>query len=247
MERRDYSSVASFFLEEEPAAGDPVALTGDALQHALVRRLREADPVRLINGRGRVATGRVARADKRSVVVRVDAVEAIARPGQLEVLVPVADRDRMLWAAEKCAELQVTDWRPVQYARSRSVTGRGEGAKFAAKVRARMMSALEQCGGAWLPAIHEDADLAAATRAAAGIATRIVLDPDGAPIAGMVRDGAVALAVGPAGGIDPGEFRALVGSGWAAASLGPSILRFETAVTTAVGVVRALQPSPGSV
>lgn len=240
VERRGGSNVATFFVDRAPTPGTSVPLPDAAAQHARVRRLVAGDAVRLTDGAGRVAVGTLAAIDRRDAAVEVSAVTALARPTPLALLVPVADRDRMLWLAEKAAELAITDWRPVLYARSRSVSPRGEGEGFARKVRARMIAALEQSGGAWLPVIHDDAPLEAAI-AACGDARGVVLDPAGAPLPSLAPFGATAVAVGPEGGLEPAERDALAAAGWRAASLGGTTLRFETAGLAAAAVVRASQ------
>jgi len=181
VDRRGSAGIATFFVDATPAIGTLVALPESAVRHANVRRLEAGDEVRLTDGAGTVAHGHLRRMDHRAADVEVEQCESMARPLALTLLVPVADRDRMLWLAEKAAELAITDWRPVMYARSRSVSPRGEGAGFARKIAARMASALEQSGGAWLPELHGDASLEEAIEAceAARIWELISSLPDG--------------------------------------------------------------------
>lgn len=245
VERGDREGVATFFWRDAVAAGDTVSLVDDALRHALVRRLESGDIVHLVSGQGAVARGRAADASKSRLTVEIDGVDFVARRPAIDVLAPIADRDRMLWAAEKAVEHQVTAWRPVMYARSRSVAARGEGPKFAEKLAARMRSALEQCGGAWLPDVHPDSEMPAAMTAVPSSHARIVLEAGGEPLAAMNLSGPVALAVGPEGGFEQEELHAALASGWRLASLGESLLRFETAIVSAVAVVRAVQLNLG--
>jgi hypothetical protein len=91
-----------------------------------------------------------------SIDVATDAVRTVKRPTPIHFRAPVADRERMLWLAEKATELGVATWQAVRFRRSASVSPRGEGAAFHEKVRARMVSALEQSGGAWLPELMAD-------------------------------------------------------------------------------------------
>jgi 16S rRNA (uracil1498-N3)-methyltransferase len=132
-------------------------------------------------------------------------------------------------------------WRPVSYRRSRSVTPRGEGESFREKLKLRMISALEQSGGAWLPTLLPDETLDLAL-SAEHTGTRIVLDPAGEPFASVVpaRGTPVAIALGPEGGLDADERSALAAVGWRSASLGRNVLRFETAAIAAIAIARAL-------
>jgi len=239
VDRRNRSGVASFFHDGPCAAGDTIDLAGDALAHALVRRVEAGDAIRLVNGKGTVATGSVAAATRRQVSATIASIHQVPPPSPLEVLVPVADRDRMLMAAEKCVELQVTAWRPVRWARSQSVAGSGDGDRFAARVLSRMHSALEQSGGAWLPGMHPTLDAAAAFRSVAAGHQRFLLDTEGESLPALLRNTAAVIAAGPEGGLEAAERDDALANGWVLASIGSSILRFETAIIAGAAVVRA--------
>jgi 16S rRNA (uracil1498-N3)-methyltransferase len=231
-------TVATFYAQDLGDARTEVALDAAAAHHAAVRRLGQGDVVRLTDGAGRIAMARIRALRKTEVVADLDVVKQIPRPPVLHVLAPVADRERMLWLAEKCAEFGVTTWQPVVFARSRSVVPRGEGEAFRAKVRARMVAALEQSGGAWLPEIRRELPLEAAA-ASVLASTRFLLDRGGGPLdAAEARHGA-AVAFGPEGGIEPDERALLEGSGWKRAAVAPTTLRFETAGIAAVAILRA--------
>jgi len=229
------------FFWPGPLVPGELRLDGEPAHHARVRRAQRGDEVRVQDGRGHVASGVVLSLGKNALEIDVRNVTEVPRPARLEVVVPVADRERMLLAAEKCVELQVTAWRPAYFARSRSVSARGEGEKFLEKVRARMQGALEQSGGAWLPEVHPEIDVADAWKETPAEWSRIVLDRDGAPLTAATFDGAVAITVGPEGGIEPEELDLARELGWLTASVGTAILRFETAIIAGVAVVRAEQ------
>jgi len=236
VERRHHS-VATLVADATPQVGQRASLGESAAHHARVRRLAIGDEVRLTDGAGVMARGRIEHLGKRELHVLVDRVESRPRPQAIELLVPVGDRDRMLWLAEKATELAVAVWQPVIYARSRSVTPRGEGESFRGKVRLRMEAALEQSGGVWLPEIRDEISASDAVRHPAP--TRIVLDVGGDPLLRTTMATPVVLAFGPEGGFEPEELDAFVDAGWRAAALGDSTLRFETAGTAAVAAVRA--------
>jgi 16S rRNA (uracil1498-N3)-methyltransferase len=241
VERGPDATVATFFTEEPPEAGAAIALGEAAARHAAVRRLSEGAAVAATDGRGRKARGTIRRLTKRELVVDVRDVEQVAPSPVLELLVPVADRDRMLWLAEKCTELGFSVWQPVLFARSRSVTPRGDGAPFAAKVRARMISALEQSGNAWLPEVRPAVPLARATAMVAA-PTRYLLDRLGERIDASVARRGVAVMFGPEGGLETEERELALASGWTPVRLGSSTLRFETAGVAAVSILRAAAP-----
>jgi 16S rRNA (uracil1498-N3)-methyltransferase len=238
VERGRASGVATFFSPEPPIAGAVITLGEDAAHHMRVRRMGPSERIRLTDGAGTIANGVVVRITKTQAAVDVEDVEQVEPLPEVHLLVPIADRERMLWLAEKCTELGGTTWRPILWRRSRSVTPRGEGTAFQAKIRARMIAALEQSGGAWLPAMYPDAPLERAI-AATPQGTRLVLDPEGEPLLGIQTTAPLSVAIGPEGGLDEVERAALVESGFVPVTIAAGILRFETAAIAGLAIARA--------
>lgn len=240
MEHGDRQAVGTFYSRAPFSSGGVVRLSEAAAHHARVKRLAPRDVVRLTNGAGERAIGMIASLDRSAVDVHVASVDVIAAPPPIHLRVPVADRDRMLLLAEKATELGVTTWQAVRFRRSLSVSPRGEGGVFADKLRLRMIAALEQSAGAWLPHVLPDTTLEALD--AGGGTLPIVLDVRGAPLPSLLAarpNTEPVLLVGPEGGIETDERELLAARGWTAARLAASTLRFETAGIAAVAVARA--------
>ena len=241
VERDRRTAVASVHTDAGFSAGDRVPLEDSAAHHVRVRRLKVGDVVRLLDGAGHVAHGSIAALEKNAVEVVVDRVDSIPRPSPIHLRVPIGDRDRMLWLAEKATELGIATWQAVRFHRSASVSPRGEGPTFAEKVRARMVSALEQSAGAWLPRILADTTPDRLTIDADELP--ILLDVSAPPL-GEVAGGssrAPVVLFGPEGGLEPEEKSALADAGWRTARLADTTLRFETAGVAAIAVCRNLQ------
>lgn len=239
VERNDRAGLATFLVDAGLLASDRVRLSERAAHHARVRRLVVGDRLWLTDGAG-------TRADAELTVVRSNHVEArvlgrqtVGRPKAIHLLAPIADRDRMLWLAEKVTELGIASWQSVRFRRSVSVSPRGEGAAFGAKLQARIIGALEQSGGAWLPEILGEVELSDIQ--VPEDATAFVLDTAGAPIlpelATTTAD--LAIVIGPEGGIEPDEAELLAAQGWRSVRLASTTLRFETAGIAAVAIARA--------
>lgn len=246
MERDDLASLAGFFAKGASLVeGGVVVLDGDAAHHMRVRRLGTGERVFVADGAGAHAIGSIVRLSKNGADVIVEAVRRTQPPSPVHMLVPIADRDRMLWCAEKCVELGASSWRAVRWHRSRSVSPRGEGVSFAEKIRGRMESALVQSRSPWLPSILPDSEPAAAIEASDASGTRLVLDASGDPILHTALTVPVTIAIGPEGGFEAGELEGLRTASFRAVSLGANVLRFETAAIAALAIVRGeLAASP---
>ncbi len=238
MECTDRAPVATFFASDTFTPGGTVTLSEEAAHHIRVARVSVGECVALRDGAGRAAVGTLVKISRSSALVDISETSELARPAPIHLLAPVADRDRMLWLAEKVTELGVTSWRPVVWRRSKSVSPRGEGAMFQARIRARMTSALIQSGGGWLPDVFPEATIDHAV-AAAPLGTRLLLAKNGEPIVGVPMRTPITIALGPEGGMEQSERDAFIGAAFLPVKLGETTLRFETAGVAAVAIAAA--------
>jgi 16S rRNA (uracil1498-N3)-methyltransferase len=154
--------------------------------------------------------------------------------------------DHMEWALEKATELGVAAIAPVIARRTEKHLAEGA-EKRAERWRRIVHEAAQQSRRSDVPLIYEPATLAARVRAASE-ATRIVLAEqertttlrnalDEAVTAAETESPALEIAIGPEGGWAPEEEALFDANGWRAVSLGPRILRAETAAIAALAVV----------
>ena len=240
MERTDRAAAVTFFSPDAFTPGTPITLGDDAAQHARVLRIGTGEHVELRDGKGNAARGSLARVAKRSLSVDVDEVWQIPNLPPVHMLVPVADRDRMLYLAEKCTELGATSWRPVMWRRSRSVGPAGDGPAFQSRLKGRMIAALTQSAGGWLPEIYPSAPLSRAI-AASPDGSRILLDAAaGQTLLSTDVASPVTIAIGPEGGLDSKERDEIIEGGFTPASLVGGTLRFETAGMAGLAIARSM-------
>jgi len=238
VERTDRAPVATFFASDPLIAGGTVTLSEEAAHHMRVARVAVGECIALRDGAGKAAIGTVVKVSRTSALIEVSETSEVSRPAPIHLLAPIADRERMLWLAEKATELGVASWRPVVWRRSKSVSPRGEGPMFQTKVHGRMTSALIQSGGGWLPDIFPESTIERAV-AAAPLGTRVLLAKDGEPIIRVPMKAPVTIALGPEGGMEPSERDVFIGAAFLPVKLSDSTLRFETAGVAAVAIAAA--------
>ncbi len=224
------------------AAGRSLELPAGAARHVQVLRLQPGARITLFNGEGgefEAAIERIGRSDVRVHVTRHSAVEREARR-EVRLAVGMPANERMDWLVEKATELGACAIRPVLAERSvLKLTGE-RASKKQAHWQAIAIAACEQCGRNRIPVVHEVlafGDWVAAMQPGATGALRLLLSLD--PQAPLLHElapgnGAIHLLSGPEGGFTAAEENAALAAGFRRASLGPRVLRAETAPLAAL-------------
>ena len=158
-----------------------------------------------------------------------------SQPPSLTLAVALPKGDRQKWLIEKLTELGVTRLIPLR-------TVRGVAAPTAAaieRLRRGVIEACKQCGRCQLLQIAE-----ASTLESLGTqqptAQRLLADPGGLPLAAAVASTGSDLlaAIGPEGGFTVEEIATAEAAGFKRVSLGPHILRIETAAIAMAAAYR---------
>jgi 16S rRNA (uracil1498-N3)-methyltransferase len=177
-----------------------------------------------------------------NLVAEVDADPALP----VTLVMAVYKFDRMEWAIEKATELGVAAIAPVIARRTEKHLAQAA-AKRSERWRRIAHEASQQARRSDVPVIHEPADLGLRVRAATE-AARIVLAEqertttlrraiEEAVNAAQEKMPVLEIAIGPEGGWAPAEEALFDDNGWRAVSLGPRILRAETAAIAALAVI----------
>ncbi|EJL90918.1 RNA methyltransferase, RsmE family [Polaromonas sp. CF318] len=235
---------ARFHADIALVPGTTVQLPPDAARHVQVLRLQPGDALSLFNGRGDGLPGSegefeatVARMGRSEVEVTIGAYTPTAREAgraiHLAVVMPA--NERMDWLVEKAAELGAASIQPLMSERS-VLRLKGERAdKKIAHWRGVAVAACEQCGRSRVPLIHDVASLAdwlkgTVNAAAEGSRLLLSLREGSLPLAQAVPgSGALTFLSGPEGGLSPTEEAAAIAAGFSPVTLGPRVLRAETA------------------
>ena len=222
-----------FFVDE--VRNGHAQIEGDDARH-LTRVLRVEPGQRYeISDNRNVYLAEIETARKEHVVFRtLEKLDSPAPGLRLILCAALIKFDHFEWMIEKATELGVSQIVPVQTTRSEHGLERAAHKRIE-RWRRIGLEASQQSRRAFLPEIVEPVPLEGAL--AIGATHRLVLDEAStAPIAVPASD-SVALLVGPEGGWTDEE-RALFGN-WSAVSLGPLILRAETAAIAALAIVGA--------
>jgi 16S rRNA (uracil1498-N3)-methyltransferase len=220
-----------------------ISLPG-ASAHYLLRVLRVApgQAVVLFNGDGSDYASEVIRAGKNDLTIRVLSRLPARAESPLEItLVQALSRgERLDQTLQKSTELGADAFQPVTTERvglrikSDRLPGRMD------HWRKVVISACEQCGRAIVPPVFKPLDLTDWLSCESG-AARIVLQPCAETALTHVElKDKVELLIGPEGGFSDPELALLRLHGVQSASLGPRILRTETAGPAAIAILQAL-------
>lgn len=243
-----------FYVAALPEVGGVVVVDGDAGFHAAtVRRIRPGEHLTLGDGAGVLADCQVEQADRGGLRARVlerhevsspippvTVVQALPKSERSELAIELATEAGadafVAWQAERCvarwdgprADKGLRRWQ----ATARAAAGQSRRAhippvdgvlgtpELVSWVRSQVS------GGATVLVLHDAADA-------------------GLPDAAVSAASALALVVGPEGGITDTELTALTDSGAVAARLGPTVLRTSTAAAVALGALGVLTPRWG--
>jgi len=224
---------ATVYVPAAALAASAAEIAGAGYRHLFrARRLAVGDRLRAVDGEGHAREAKVAAVGTSAARLELGAPLAIAEPALRLTLVVAAPRpERASWLVEKAAELGVA---AVRWLRSAHAP-RGLGTAAIARHRRIALAAMQQSGGARLAEItgpHEWDELA---RLLAAVGGCCALDPRGGPMPRFAAPGSAAAVVGPEGGWTEAErerLAALACDGW---SLGPRVLRIETAALVAAG------------
>jgi 16S rRNA (uracil1498-N3)-methyltransferase len=225
------------------AGGELVLPEGPARHVALVLRLKEGAALTLFDGAGHEAAAVLVEVTRKRVVAHLESVTPGRGESPLGVHLgqAISKGDRMDYAIQKAVELGVAAITPL-YTEHGDVRLKGDrAAKKLAHWQAVAASACEQCGRATLPPVHAPMALAD-WLAERGEPLRLVLHPatQGVFAAGGQSSApeTAALLIGPEGGLSPREVDRALADGFTPLTLGPRILRTETAPVVALALLQ---------
>jgi len=225
------------------ATGQSLQLPPGAARHVQVLRLQPGARITLFNGEGGEFEAVVERMGRSEVAVRVESHDPIEREAAREAHLAVAmpANERMDWLVEKATELGVASIQPLVAERSVLRLAGDRAARKQAHWQAIAVAACEQCGRNRVPAVAEVSDLRAwLAEAPPGAPQRLLLSlrSQTRPLREAAGDAGAALFLsGPEGGFTEAEEEAALAAGFQPVTLGPRVLRAETAALAALAAL----------
>ncbi len=238
----DIARSPRLFVEADLAPGNAIACDRGQANYLLnVLRLREGAAVRLFNGRDGEWIARIAQAKRGACLLYArERLREQTAPQDIEYLFAPLKKARLDYMIQKATELGVSALRPVMTAYTVPDRVNLE------RMRSNAIEAAEQCNLVWIPGIAPPRPLSEVL-ADWPAQRRLIFCDEAAPVEnplaalGGVSPGPLAVLIGPEGGFNADERAVLRAETFTVPiSLGPRVMRADTAAVAALALVNAV-------
>ena len=208
-----------------------------------VLRLGNGEPVEFFDGQGQRASAVIQEASKRKTTVELLSISSVSPPEpEIHIACAIPKGERADWIVEKCSELgaRSVSWIICE----RSQDHRKDYSKRFARWNKISQEAARQSHHSWLPEFRGPLLLEELLQDSNPTSLRLVLDTTEAtaPLSTMSlpQTRPITLCIGPEGGFTDTERARFQEAAWQSVTLGPSVLRVETAVIVGLGSIQNL-------
>lgn len=234
--------IPRFYCANLAANTTPMMLPDDVFRHAIqVLRMKPGALLNLFDGEGLEYQVQLEQVDKRQASVSMQQQIMTDNESPLDILLMqgISRGERMDYAIQKAVELGVKRIMPVITERCNVQLNGDRAEKRMNHWQGVVISACEQSGRSFLPKLLPITSLSAALLEV-NDDCKLVLDPEAARgFSNVNKASQIALLIGPEGGLSDTEVQQSVAGGFNGISLGPRILRTETASAAALAMVQA--------
>lgn len=233
-----------FYLSEVLSAGRAVSLPDNVVRHLHVLRLKPDEEIVLFNGDGKAYPARLGVLEKRRATAEILREEEADNESPLNITLvqAVSSGERMDFTLQKSVELGVGEIRPVLSERCVVRLDGERAAKRVARWQEIVVSACEQSGRNTVPQVLPLVSYQEALRQMPSEKTKLLMSVRNAQKLNRITpssDGLIFM-VGPEGGWTEIEEQQAFGAGFQAVTLGPRVLRTETASLAAIAAMQTL-------
>lgn len=220
--------------------GEDVQLEAQASHHiSRVLRMREGRPLIVFNGEGGQYQATITTLNKKSVTIHLNGFshENHQSPLKTELAIALSKGDRMEWVIQKATELGIHKIVALHTENAQVKLSPDRAQKKQLQWQQIAISACEQCGrnqipevcpiipiNEWLQQCDADKKLVLHHRSSGRLAEN--------------KPSSVALLIGPEGGLSNAEIKQALAYNFEALTLGPRVMRTETAPLAALSVLQ---------
>lgn len=236
-------SLSRFHLQAEAWQPETLPLTGDEAAHcARVLRKAVGDAIEIFDGKGRVATAEITAISKNSVTSRISSLhQHEPRRHEIHLLPAMIKAEPFEWMLEKAVELGAASVQPVITTRTIVHLSGEHLEKKMIKWQRHMIESAKQCHTPWLPRLEKPRALAEVLSALPGGAVKVIpaLSEHSRSLHEIPFTGVTSVyaLIGPEGDFTPEEEALAQQQGFQPITLGPLILRAETAAITTLAIL----------
>lgn len=234
-----------FFCSNPLSVGATITLPDNVAHHVHVLRLSQGDNISLFNGTGGEYIATLVTIEKKRVLAEVKAFSPheAELPYAITLAQAMPEASKMDWIIEKAVELGVAGIQPLAAQRCVVKLSGERAEKKRAHWQGIIISAAEQSGRNRVPQLAEVTDFSSWI-AQHDLHRRIILTPRaGQSLSDWARHHppqAVTLLIGPEGGFTDMEENMAQHQGALALSMGPRVLRTETAGLAALAALNSI-------
>ncbi|WP_416191928.1 16S rRNA (uracil(1498)-N(3))-methyltransferase [Neisseria sp. CCUG12390] len=236
--------MSRFYLAQPLLTGQTIELPDNIVRHLNVLRLKTGEEIVLFNGNGHAYPARLLDLEKRRARAEVLREENgnNESPLKITLIQSVSSGERMDFTLQKSVELGVSEIQPVISERT-TVRLQGERAeKKVGRWQEIVISACEQSGRNTVPKVLPLVSFQTALNNMPSEKTKLLLSLNRAQKLNQIQpssDGLIFM-VGPEGGWSAAEEEQAFAAGFQSVTLGPRVLRTETASLAAIAAMQTL-------
>jgi 16S rRNA (uracil1498-N3)-methyltransferase len=233
-----------FFIAPADVREREITISGGDVRHIrTVLRKQPGDVLTLLDGRGAEYQARIIRLEQARILAVIESQVHKERQGPLIVLGQgVAKSDKMDWVVQKTTELGVSSIVPLMT--ERTIVKVKDEAKRTSRWQTIAREAAMQSNRVDIPAIEQIVsfnDFIRTPNSEPGTLSLLPWEEGTTPVKEVLRAHAdarkIVVLIGPEGGFSANEARLAEAQGFRAVTLGPNILRTETAAIAVLSMI----------
>lgn len=238
------------FLEPQPLTlGTEIDLSDDVVQHVCrALRMKPQEPLILFNGDGSEYKARLTKVEKRAASAHIEECLNSKSESPLKVSLgqSLSRGERMDYAVQKSTEMGVREITPLFSERCEVKLPKERQGKRVNHWQQIAVSACEQSGRVIPPEIHMPSTLETWLKAQNADLKLVLHHHSEQPLQTMDQPASVAILIGPEGGLTAAEVELAGEYGFKPLTLGPRVMRTETAPVAALTLLNYLWGDLGS-